>query len=96
MENAGYHNEETKKSQLEEQPHDDDLLTSVEQLKRSSSLYAASPHLYKEAYDITGHENLREPLLANYSVFFAVNEENNATKDDVYRCGKQSGCNKQQ
>jgi hypothetical protein len=48
--------------------------------------------LQHEAEHISSHEHFRKPLLSNQRVAFAIDQLDDATEDDVYRCGKERGC----
>jgi hypothetical protein len=91
VEQASHNDEEAEEGQLEEQADDDDFLARVEEFKAPGCLDATTTHLYNEADYISRYEDLCEPLLAEDGVFLAIDKEDDATEDYVYRCGEQGG-----
>lgn len=91
MEEPRYHDEEAKECKLEEQADNNDLLSDVQQSKRTCCLDTTTSGLDKKADHIASHEHLCEPVSTDQSVFFTIDQQNYAAEHNVYGRSEESG-----
>ena len=83
MKQPRHNDKEPKKRKLQKQSRDNNLLSRMKQCQRPRSLDPTTTHLRQETDHVARYEDLREVLLTDQGVLFAVDEQDDAAEDDV-------------